>query len=207
MEAVLPRKRIRLLKKQEIRLDRLSRKTEQWQDAAENAVTLSSKGGTWGEGGAKTTRKLGTKKNPINYTTYSMDSTTNKAIQATRKEYRANSKAEDLYEKRAQKIRDKAVQKLSKKKQKQSVKKAYKALKSGKRVDITKYGEKTRTVIEEMQNWLEKSLDAEAKTTELQQQLADLYRQRFDNIQDFYQILAPNLYYLIFLLKSSQQQN
>lgn len=171
----------------EIRLDRLSRKTEQWQDAAENAVTLSSEGGTWGEGGAKTTRKLGTKKNPVNYTTYSMDSTTNKAIQATRKEYKANSKAEDLYEKRAQKIRDKAVQKLSKKKQKQSVKKAYKALKSGKRVDITKYGEKTRTVIEEMQNWLEKSLDAEAKTTELQQQLADLYRQRFDNIQDWYE--------------------
>lgn len=179
----------------EIRLDRLSRQTEKWTDAAENAVTLSAKGGTWGEGGAKTTRKLGTKKNPINYTTSSMDSTTNKAIQATRKEYLANAKAEDLYEKQAQEVRKKALQRRKKKKplfskkQQKAIKNAYKALKSGKKVNIAQYGEKTKTVIEEMQSWIEKSLEAETKTTELQQQLADLYRQRFDNIQEWYEMV------------------
>lgn len=159
----------------EIRLDRLGRKTEKWQDAAENAITLNG----------KVTRNLA----GVKYTTDGMQNNTQKAIQATKKEYNASNKAEDLYFNQAKKVQKRAL-KLKKKGKplfnKKKLKKAYKQLKQGKKVNIAEYGEKYRSVLEEMQNWIEKGLDQEQKTIDLQQQLADLYKQRFENIQTWY---------------------
>lgn len=130
----------------EVRLDVLSRKTEKWTNAAENAVNYSAK--------------------KANY---------NKAVSSTIDEMNANQSAETKYLKKAKNIGKKAAGKSKSDNITQKwVNGIMAKLESG-TLDITKYSGKKLDVVEKMKEWYDKSQDASERFTELSESLADLY--------------------------------
>lgn len=130
----------------EVKLDRLSSITDKWTTAAENAVTLSAKA-----------------------TNYS------KAINATKDELNANGSASDKYLKQAQKVGTKAAKVSGKDGITQKWVNGIMAKLQDGSLDITKYGGKKKEVIDDIQEWYDKSLEASEAVSDLTDNLQDLY--------------------------------
>lgn len=130
----------------EVRLNRLSSLTDKWTTAAKNAVTMSAKA-----------------------TNYS------KAINATKDELNANKSASTKYLKQAQKVGTKAAKVSGKDGITQKWVNGIMAKLQDGSLDITKYGGKKKEVIDDIQEWYDKSLEANEAVSDLTDNLQDLY--------------------------------
>lgn len=138
----------------EIKLDRLKSKTEKWADAAERAI---DKGNF-----SSATDKY------------------KKAISSIRKEIEANTTAASKYKSKAKSIGLKAAKADGKGGITASrVNAIMKKIANG-TLNINSYGEKKRTVIEEMQKWYDKSLDCSEAVSDLTNQMDDYYESLYN---------------------------
>ena len=141
----------------EIKLDKLSKKTERWTTLAENAVTYAAK-----------------------------ESRYKKAISATKTEITANDKASTAYLKQAKTVGKKGAKAAGIKNSTKWVNNILADLQNGKLLDkngkvkasaIKKYGEKSQTIISDMNEWVQKAIDSKDKVQELKDSFADLYEE------------------------------
>ena len=141
----------------EIKLDKLSKKTERWTTLAENAVTYAAK-----------------------------ESRYKKAISATKTEINANDKASTTYLKQAKTVGKKGAKVAGIKNSTKWVNNIIDDLQNGRLIDkngklkssaIAKYGEKKSTIISDINEWLQKSIDSKDKVQELKDSFADLYEE------------------------------
>lgn len=165
----------------ERRLERSSELIDKWTTAAENAVTISAQ-----------------------QTAY------NSAINATTDSISLNETASTKYLKQARKIGKKAVKtaKNTKKKSDDGITQSWvddiiKKLQDGS-LDITKYKGKERDVIDDLQEWVDKSEDAKSTIEELKNSFQDLYtdmrnlanteaEEKVDKLNDELDILGTQL--------------
>ena len=139
----------------EIRLDKLSKITERWTSLAENAVNYSKKEYYY-----------------------------KKAISATSNEIKNNKKAEDKYRSFALQVGTKGAKAAGIDNPKQWAKSMLKNLENGVLLNskgkvsgsaIKTYGEKKSSILDSMNEWLQKAISSKEKVQELADSYADLY--------------------------------
>lgn len=83
---------------------------------------------------------------------------------------------------------------------------AYNTLKSGGTIDITKYNDKVKSAIESLQSWYDKALECEKAVDELQLQLGELAKTKFDNVSTQFDNLVSRIEHSSNLINESITQ-